>query len=117
MPRSEEDAAAYAAAQKRNSDALGDINAPGVIHSTPKEGLSESKSFGFETPEPPTLVAGAVGISIHINLGSYNNFDIRVEGVNGDHARELLVQESELMMPIVMKIIGDAMKFAASHRY
>jgi hypothetical protein len=78
------------------------------------------KGFGFETklPEPvPTKVAGAVGVSIHINLGSYNNFDIRVEGVNGDHARELLVQESELMMPIVMKIIGEAMKFAASHRY
>ena len=88
----------------------------GITNANAQELLDLGKKPKAETILP-TLVAGAVGISIHINLGSYNNFDIRVEGVNGDHARELLVQESELMMPIVMKIIDGAMKFAASHRY
>ena len=90
----------------------------GITNDNAKELLELGKQPQIDIAVPePTRIAGAVGFSIHINLGSYNNFDLRVEGVNGDHARELLVQESQLCLPIIMRIIGEAMKFAASHKY
>jgi hypothetical protein len=90
----------------------------GICNANAAELLELGKGMDLPIGEPEkTRIAGSVGISIHVNLGSYNNFDLRVEGVNGDHARALLAQEADLLNPIIRDIIGSAMKFAASHRY
>jgi hypothetical protein len=59
---------------------------------------------------PPGGATGGVEIGIHINLGNYSSFDLKVTGVNGDHARQLLKQESSPTIALVKGIIKDASK-------
>jgi len=60
--------------------------------------------------EEPYEIPGAVSLKIHINLGSFCNFELGVEGSSGEHACALLVQESKRMLPVVTNIISEAMK-------
>jgi len=53
---------------------------------------------------------GGVEIGIHVNLGNYSSFDLKVTGINGDHARQLLAQESSPTIALVKGIIKDASK-------
>jgi hypothetical protein len=60
--------------------------------------------------EEPYEIPGAVSLKIHINLGSFCNFELGVEGSSGEHACALLVQESKRTLPVVANIIAEAMK-------
>jgi hypothetical protein len=61
----------------------------------------------------PTLnlpATGGIEIGIHVNLGNYSSFDLKVTGINGDHARQLLAQEAAPTIALVKGIIKDASK-------
>ena len=64
-----------------------------------------------------TEIMGAVSLKIHINLGSFCNFDLGVEGATGQHARQLLAQEAEKSIPLVANIMKEAMKVSQNVRY
>ena len=75
-----------------------------------------------KTAESPILpsqegsVMGAVSLKIHINLGSFCNFDLGVEGATGDHARLLLKQEAEKSISLVANIMREAVKVSQTVR-
>lgn len=56
---------------------------------------------------------GSVGLKVHVNMGSFCNFDIAVEGVTDDHAIALIEQASDKFIPVVGNIIKEAMKASA----
>jgi hypothetical protein len=60
---------------------------------------------------PDTLPAtGGVEIAVHVNLGNYSSFDLKVTGINGEHARQLLQQEAAPTIVLAKGIIQEASK-------
>lgn len=56
----------------------------------------------------PFREVGSVKIAVHIDLGSYSNFDLEVNGATGEQARALLEQESKPVIALCKKIMRDA---------
>jgi hypothetical protein len=81
-----------------------------VIREVPPAPQPESK---LASPD----ILGAVEIGIHINMGNYSAFDLKVTGNSGEQARNLLIQESEKMLPIIASIMREATKASKDLRY
>jgi len=78
--------------------------------SVAQTGPVTTKDAGIITPDDLLPATGGVEIGIHVNLGNYSSFDLKVTGINGDHARQLLAQESAPTIALVKGIIKDASK-------
>ena len=61
-------------------------------------------------PDDILPATGGVELKIHCDLGSFNHFEMKVCGINGAHARQLLQQESTPTIILVKSIIKDASK-------
>jgi hypothetical protein len=81
-----------------------------VIREVPPAPQPESK---LASPD----ILGAVEIGVHINMGNYSAFDLKVTGNSGEQARNLLIQESEKMLPIIASIMREATKASKDLRY
>jgi len=68
-------------------------------------------------PELVGDIAGSVELKVHINMGSFCNFELGVTGVSGEHARQLLMQEADKSLPIVRRLMVEAMKVSQEIRY
>ena len=55
-----------------------------------------------------SIMEGSVKLAVHIDLGSYSNFDLEVNQPSGDLARKLLEQESAPVIALCKKIMRDA---------
>lgn len=58
--------------------------------------------------QTPLIVDGAVKLAVHIDLGSYSNFDLEVNAASGEHARALLEQEAKPVIALCKRIMREA---------
>jgi hypothetical protein len=75
-----------------------------------RQALYKEVSEALVSENSDLPATGGVEIGVHVNLGNYSSFDLKVTGINGDHARQLLAQEAAPTIPLVKGIIKDASK-------
>ena len=97
---------------KKENDARKAVEAPKTptMTQTTKEPEKPVQSATVALPEAFPEATGGVELAIHVNLGNYSSFDLKVTGINGEHARQLLQQESAPTIALAKSIIKDAAK-------
>ena len=115
MTKEKEDAAGDARIKENEQEVKSLVGATKPM--TKPEPTKEPENVSQNEAVTPTDIAGAVGLKIHINLGSFCNFDLSVEGQSGEHARQLLAQEASKSIPLVANIMREAMKVSQQVRY
>ena len=76
----------------------------------PKEAEKVEKKGDNVAPVEVLSATGGVELAIHVNLGNYSSFDLKVTGINGEHARQLLQQEAAPTIVLAKGIIQEASK-------
>jgi hypothetical protein len=75
------------------------------------ENVAQKEAMALSAPSKEILPAtGGVELAVHVNLGNYSSFDLKVTGINGEHARQLLQQEAAPTIALVKGIIKNASK-------
>jgi hypothetical protein len=104
-----EEYARQLAAEQKGRETQKQPDAPPKVGGSTKdqEPVGQRVDPAPNAPQTP-IMEGSVKLAVHIDLGSYSNFDLEVNQPSGDLARKLLEQESAPVIALCKRIMRDA---------